>query len=189
METWLLVSSILLWIVVLVNLVLTLALVRRVNGSAEATLETGPTPGEKAPDFTATALTGETVTLSDYARHSVAFVFVAPDCQPCHETIPQLRELAPGAHEAGTDLVLVCSGTRTETEKLVHNLDIQLPVLIAPRAENAFFETYKIMMTPSFCLLDTQSIVQDSGHPGPENRSWKRLTQLWGRQPLLLESK
>lgn len=181
METWLFVSSLLLWVVVLLNLVLTLALVRRINsasGSSPA-IETGPPVGEKAPDFTATTLTGETVTLTDYAGHATTFLFVAPQCQPCHELI---KTLSLQAREVSSELALVCNGSRQEAETLARELDIHLPLLLAPRSENPFFESYKISATPSYCSLDEQGVVQAKGIPGPEERHWQNLTEVWSKE-------
>ena len=181
MVAWLLVSSFLLWIIVLLNLVLTLALVRRVNGASGSSpdIETGPPVGEKAPDFAATTLTGETVTLADYAGHPMTFLFVAPHCQPCHELI---KALSPWAREARSELVLVCNGSQQEAETMARELNIHLPMLLAPRSENAFFETYKISATPSYCSLDKQGVVHARGIPGPSQRYWQKLTEAWDRE-------
>jgi methylamine dehydrogenase accessory protein MauD len=183
-EQFLLISSLLLWVVVLLNLVLTLALIRRVNASPgqSLTVETGPTIREKAPDFSATTLDGETVTLSRYAGKATTFVFVAPYCQPCHELLPSLKTLTP---QADAELVLVSDGSLKETQEMIREKDIQLPVLIAPREENPFLGMYNISMTPSYCSLDEQGVVLSAGHPGSANRQWQRLTAQWGKQTAL----
>lgn len=181
METWLLVSSVLLWLVLLFNLVLTLALVRRVNTFTRASsrIETGPPVNEQAPDFAATPLTGETVTLATYAGHAMTFLFVAPNCQPCHEL---LKTLSSQARDASSELTLVCNGTRQEAEALTRDLDLHLPLLLAPRTENPFFETYRIAATPSYCALDEQGIVRAKGIPGRDDRFWQKLVETWSKE-------
>lgn len=84
MESILIISSILLWVVVLLNLLLTLGLARRIRNAAFPVMESLKI-GQKAPDFSALTLQGKTVTLADYAGHAAAFVFVSPDCKPCRE--------------------------------------------------------------------------------------------------------
>src|SRR5436190_12896618 len=126
MELFIPVSVILLWIVVLLNLVLTLALIRRVNTKESNELqamETGPKVGEKAPPFTAVTLEGNTVTLADYVGRLVTFVFVSPNCQPCRELLPTLKTLASSAREEGTELVLICDGPMEETRGMAQQFD------------------------------------------------------------------
>lgn len=96
------VNLVLLWIVVLLNLLLIIALIRRFNRistqlSAFTDIDVGLEKGSQAPDFQAEMLTGETVTLADYARKAVSFIFISPHCSPCLEKIPTLNALAPKA--------------------------------------------------------------------------------------------
>src|SRR5690348_1026265 len=107
METGLVVSSAVLWLVVLLNLLLTLALVRRVNASPRTVPQERLKTGEPAPDFTAHTLDGELVSRSTYAELKVAFVFISTHCGPCREIMPQLVPLGPKAAQAGVELVLV----------------------------------------------------------------------------------
>jgi methylamine dehydrogenase accessory protein MauD len=189
MENVLLVSSLLLWIVVLLNLVLTLALIRRVNtigGRSTPDVKVGPPAGEKAPDFQANTLTGETVALSAYAGHPTTFVFLAPGCGPCRELLPSLKALAPQAREAGAELVLVSDGTLEATRALGKEMEQDLPVLVAPRKENAFFDAYQITMTPSYCSLDEQGMVLEAGYPSPQSQQWQTLTTGWSQRAAVL---
>lgn len=106
METILIISSILLWVMVLLNMLLTLGLARRIRNAAFPLMESLKI-GQKAPDFSAPTLQGKTMTLADYAGHPTAFVFISPHCTPCREELPHLRDLAPKAKGFGAELVLV----------------------------------------------------------------------------------
>ncbi|MDW8326619.1 MAG: TlpA disulfide reductase family protein [Anaerolineales bacterium] len=163
METLLLFSSLLLWVLVLLNLLLTLGLARRMR-AAFPRLETLKV-GQRAPDFTARTLNGETVTLAAYARRPVAFVFVSPDCQPCREALPRLQELRSQAQQFGVELILVSDAAEDKTLSFVEGLADGLPVLVAPRERTSFLSDYKAMGTPSYCLLDAQGKVRAAG-PG-----------------------
>ncbi|QBD75487.1 TlpA family protein disulfide reductase [Ktedonosporobacter rubrisoli] len=191
MEGFLLASTILLWVVVLVNLLLTLALIRRVNTAEpvrrSVDMQTGPAVGSQAPDFSANTLDGQQMSLDSYAGHPTALVFVGPGCQPCHELIPSLKLLAAQAKEAGAELVLVSNGPRDETEKMARDLAIELPILIAPKTENSFLTLYNISMTPSYCSLDEHGVVLGAGHPDPHDAHWQELTSGWSRQESLVE--
>ena len=96
MEPILVVSSILLWLMVLFNLLLTVALIRRAAAKQPGfATENVPTLeiGSQAPDFTAETLDGEAMTLDDYAGKSIALIFVSPTCKPCLNKLPELHEL------------------------------------------------------------------------------------------------
>lgn len=182
METILVVSSILLWLVVLLNLLLTFGLVRRFN--AEHRIVTTPHQvglkiGELAPNFTAPTLRGEMVTLSTYAGRKVVFVFISAHCDPCHEILPDLQSLGPKAARAGVEFVLVSSNDMEETRTLVEKEHIRLPVLVAPRSTTSFFEDYKATEVPSYCLVNEQGSIQSSGHPYQGWEAWKTLTNSW----------
>ncbi|HEY4691675.1 MAG TPA: peroxiredoxin family protein [Anaerolineae bacterium] len=161
METILVLSSILLWVMVLLNLLLTLGLARRMRvtfprmGSLKV--------GQRAPDFTAQTLKGETVTLATYAGRAVAFVFVSPDCKPCREELPRLAGLRPKAEQFGVELLLVSDADEDKTLSFVEGTVDGLPVLVAPRERNPFFSDYKAMGTPSYCLIDAHGKVRVAG--------------------------
>lgn len=186
MELILVVSSVLLWIVVLFNLLLTVAVIRR--GSARpsgfdmvyaTTLEIGA----QAPDFIAETLDGENVSMATYAGQAVAFIFVSPICSPCLEKIPILNTLGPQAKMAGVELVLVNIADRAQTKTFVKEHDIRLPILVAPKEINPFITDYKVVRTPFFCLIDKESKVRSTGFLGGDD--WNRLAEEWNIVPAL----
>ncbi len=177
MEQLLIGSSVLLWIVVLCNLLLTLALVRRVNDGRVSQTREGRKEGEIAPDFTAETLSGEKVTLATYAQQEVAFIFIAPTCRPCREALPRYDALRKKAVQSGVEIVLVSRGEMEQTRGLVEEYGIQLPVLVAPEGRNPFMENYKLSMTPSYCLINGQGRVRSSGYPNLNGGIWKQFAE------------
>lgn len=161
MESILVVSSFLLWVLVLLNLLLTLGLARRMR-AAFPKIEFLKV-GQAAPDFTAQTLEGETVTLSTYAQRAIAFVFISPDCKPCLDELPRLEGLRPKARQFGAELVLVSDANAAKTQSFVEEHRLDLPILIAPRENNPFFVDYKAMGIPFYCLVDAQGKVQATG--------------------------
>jgi peroxiredoxin len=179
MQPLLVTNSVLLWIVVLLNLLLTIALIRRFHQiSAFADMDVGLKKGSRAPDFQAETLTGETVTLADYARKAVSFIFISPHCGPCLEKIPTLNALASKAKQAGVDILLVnTDGDKAETAAFVEKHNVTLPVLIASSESNSFASDYKAAATPSYCVLNQNGHVEAAGMFGP---GWeKELMQTW----------
>lgn len=183
MNDVLLISSVLLWLVVVFNLLLTFALIRRLNANpqtaAPAQREKGLPAGQPAPDFTAETLTGETVTRATYAGRNLALLFVSPTCGPCREALPAYEALQPAAARAGVILLLVSTADAAQTRAFADELHLRLPILVAPAPSNTFSRDYRIPGTPSYCLVDAAGIVQSAGYPSLEWGEWKALAESW----------
>jgi peroxiredoxin len=171
MERLLIVSSVLLWLLVLFNLLLTLALVRRIGGQAAALKL-----GQRAPAFEATDLRGQKVSLATYAGRSLALLFVAPHCGPCREELPRLQAVGPQARRAGVELVLVSVASHDETQTFARDNGIDLPILVAPQESNPFMKDYKARGTPYYCVVGPQGRVQAVGFLDAE---WRALADSW----------
>lgn len=175
----LIISSALLWVVVLFNLLLTLALVRQRSASARSRDTSWLKVGQQAPQFTARTLDGKTVSLATYAGRPVTFLFISPDCEPCREGLPKYQALYPKAEQSGIQLVLVSLVDKKKTQGFVSKFNLQLPIIVAPQDNNPFMKDYKITETPSYCLLDVQGKVLSTG-PSTEWGTWRALTSSWG---------
>jgi peroxiredoxin len=179
LETSLLASSILLWVLTLANLLLTLALIRRVNAGTRSSGEQRLKVGTAAPDFTASTLQGETITRATCAGRNVAFLFISPSCQPCRDMLPTFEALGPKAARSGVDLVLVSNAEHEATSALADQFHLRLPVLVAPLSTNPFARDYLSTTTPSYCLVNEQGKVQSAGYPSLEWGEWKTLVESW----------
>lgn len=167
----LVISSVLLWIIVLVNVLLTIALIRRLNQMSSMTFpdDEGLAKGTPAPDFTAETLTGEMVTLAHYAHKVVSFIFISPTCGPCVEKLPTMNDLATTARQAGVELVLVSTdGEKAAMAALVQKHHVTVPLLFAPLDHNPFARDYKAESTPFYCQLNQDGSVESSGFFGPD---------------------
>jgi peroxiredoxin len=120
-------------------------------------------------------LQGITKTLADYVGQAVALLFVSPTCQPCRERLPMLQKAAVEARASGVEFVLVSDGSLEETRTWHQEVDVQLPVLIATRGQNPFFQDYQITSTPTFCLLGPDGKVRGTGIIGLNFERWKLL--------------
>ncbi len=174
METSLVISSVLLWLIVLANVFLTLALIRRFNRTGQS-VEVGLKAGTAAPDFTAQTLQGVTKTLADYQERAIVLIFVSPTCQPCRERLPMLQKTAVEARADGVEFLLVSGGALEETRAWGQEADIQLPLLVATQNQNPFFKDYQITSTPTFCLLGVDGKVHGSNIVGGNLEDWKKL--------------
>jgi peroxiredoxin len=163
MEAILIVSSGLLWVVVLFNLLLTFALIRRLSRSPT----TAPHPYEglallqsfdPAPDFRLESLDGKTMTLASYRGRFVAFIFFNLGCTTCMAELPQFEALAAEAEERGLELVLVnTADSRKAVESFFQSRPQKLPVLLG--ASSSIINDYKVPGVPFFCVVNHEGRV------------------------------
>ena len=188
METLLIISSVLLWIIVLGNLLLTLTVIRRVTAGSPGERPTlaGLRVGAVAPPFSARTLDGQTRTLDDSAGRVTAMAFVAPGCRPCREFLPTLGKVDP---QGTAELLLICDGDEEQTRTLMEPLALIVPVLLAPQKDNFLFQDYQVHGTPAYYLLDERGHVQASGRPGEHDPQWRRLMEAWTSQRSLTEGR
>jgi peroxiredoxin len=181
----LVISSILLWIVVLINLGLTLMLLRRARVHAQPSFTTPEMPpfltvGAPAPEFTAQTLSGDIVTRASYTGQPVTFLFISTDCSPCHDSLSRFVMTQTHAAGAGEACVLICDDDAANTQRLVNDYRITTPILVAPSQEgNTFLSDYNVAGTPFFCSIDAQGRVRASGYPSHGFPEWDALIASW----------
>ncbi len=167
MQSFLVISSVLLWVVVLFNLLLTMAVVRKTSqlDITENHIEKIETlkAGDLAPDFVAINLDGIGVSLADYSGKNVAFIVVSSSCSPCLEKITEVEKLLPKAQNAGVEVVFVSIDDLPTAKTYFKGLNIVSQAIVASAAENTFIEDYKVLGTPYFCLVDGQGVILDAG--------------------------
>lgn len=188
MERWLIASSILLWSVMLLNLLLTLALIRRLNRGEARVSMIGLEPGQSVPDFVAETLGGRKVTLADFERHTILLIFISPSCSACIENLPGYEALATKAKQDGIETTLISFANAEATQNLMEKYNLHLPVLFALE-NNPLREDYKIRGWPSFLLIDSKGKVQAAGYMPTDYDHWKKLAKFKLKEHLLLAPK
>jgi len=181
MQLPIIISSILLWIVVLLNFFLTLALVRRINNMGNNNVQRmiTLTVGQDAPDFEAETLKGERVTLADYSGNFLVLVFVSPTCGHCRKAIPGLENLESKIQKSGNKLIIVIDSEIAEAQAYVQENNITSPVLVALPA-NHFLQDYKIDGVPMYVIVNPEGKVKASGVIDDPN--WKELSDKWEKK-------
>lgn len=183
----LVISSLILWVCMFINLGATLTLIKRVKylGSAPsfsnllADISPPLERGAHAPGFVAETLEGSEIELADYSGTKVAFVFVTLDCPPCLDVIPELAASAAGALRAGVELALVVSGSRGDALRYLNDNSISMSILIAPKEENSFFKDYRADATPFYCVVDEEGKVEETGIFTLEMNPWRDRIREW----------
>jgi peroxiredoxin len=121
-------------------------------------------PGAQAPDFKATDLSQQTVTLSQFKGKSVVLLdFWASWCVPCRKSIPHLKTIYNKYHSKGFDIIAVSTDeNRNEWIEAVkqNNTDMWYHILIAEKwpsgtiTSDDIFQNYFNTAIPEQILID-----------------------------------
>jgi thiol-disulfide isomerase/thioredoxin len=155
------VSVLILTTLVVVNLILTLGILRRLRAPAEAGVTTlsGPAVEATLPDvdsepgdFTALTPDGERLTAA-HLTGTTLVGFFATDCASCKELIPRFMDRAlamPGGRER---VLVVIQGDPVVAGKLGGLLNTVARVITEPN-EGQVANAFGVRFFPTVCLLD-----------------------------------
>jgi methylamine dehydrogenase accessory protein MauD len=169
MDTVLLVSNVLLWLVVLFLAFLLLGALRALGllrWQLEQLRATTPSrinrnglkPGTKAPDLALPSAAGPEVSLGDFAGRKVLLVFTQAGCGPCQQVMPELNRLQ-GA--GGLQVLVVNNGDVEATRKWLEEVKPRSPVLVQERFGAS--KRYEVFATPFAFLIDEQGVIRSKG--------------------------
>jgi hypothetical protein len=150
-----------------INLLLTLAVIRRLAeyGRRLAQAAPGPRPfpaaGTKLADFTAASVDGLTVSTEFFEGPTVVGVF-STNCSACHERLSEFTAFLNTAKPERALALVV--GDRPEAEELSGRLPGSLPIVIEDR-DGPMSRAFQIPAYPSFYLVDGEVIVAAAGSP------------------------
>jgi methylamine dehydrogenase accessory protein MauD len=169
MNTFLIVSNVALWGVVIVVGFLLLGTLRALGlvqwrlDQLEATRPSrinrdGLKPGRKAPGFTLPRVDGGECSLDDYAGGRVLLVFVQANCQPCHEIAPALNRLQRSGE---LEVLAINSAKPDEAQDWAAEVHAGFPVLVQDRLEIS--KKYQVFATPFAFVIDERGVIASSG--------------------------
>ncbi len=165
------ISTVLLWVLVLLLGFLLLGALRTIEWlrwrveQLEATMpsrvgRSGLRPGKKAPDFTLPSASGGEISLHDYAGRKVLVVFTQTGCGACGEIVPELNRL----ERDEVRVLVVNRGTPEETRKWAAKTGARCPVLAQEGLDLA--RRYEVFATPFAFLVNEQGVVVSKGIVG-----------------------
>lgn len=134
----------------------------------------GLPPGQPAPAFSAPSLNGETRTLHHYRGQKVLLLFIAAH-KVCRIYLPLYLSQLTDAVAIGLAIVCVSADELERTRAFSEELHLTVPVLVAPREQNAFLDDYHVSGTPAYCLLDEQGLVLATGSLSEHDLAWQKL--------------
>ncbi len=168
METFLIVSNILLWIVIVaVSVALYLSirqigiLHERIAPAGALMNDKGPTVGTLAPEFTFIDLMGKKVQIggkNPQGRNTLLF-FLSPDCPVCKKMIPVIQSLAR-SEMGSTDIILMSDGDLDEHKLFVEKMKLQNFKYALSREVGMRFGVGKL---PYAVLIDETGTIRSKG--------------------------
>jgi thiol-disulfide isomerase/thioredoxin len=148
----------------LLNLVLTVGVIRRLRGEGASTMVDGdgvevtPNVGDEIGDFLTSTVDGEPVSRASMAGTLVAFL--SPTCPPCRAAVPDLVRYAdgPGAGQ----VTAVVTGDEHEVASLVSTLG---PVarVITEEPFGPVSTAFAVRSFPTFCRVTGDATVAAVG--------------------------
>ncbi|MUL40258.1 redoxin domain-containing protein [Streptomonospora sp. PA3] len=157
--------------VALLNLLLTMAVVRRLRqlaeqpaarGSAGPELEEVPA-GSPVPSFRSRTLPGEPVTSESLLGRETVFAFFDTGCSVCKSAIPKLLAHAAEKRLTPGQVVVVVGDQGGESGEYTGRLDGAATVILEPRL-GPVAQAFGIQGVPAFVRADARGTVVTSGN-------------------------
>lgn len=128
------------------------------NDEAKASRNAGLlTAGEIAPDFSATTITGEEFTLSDYRGKKILLDFSFVGCGGCELAMKEFNH--PDFKLPDNMVGVYLSHLNTTAEIKKHFADKGMPFLAIPKAERPN-KDYGVYLYPTFFVIDEQGVIE-----------------------------
>ncbi|HLU33866.1 MAG TPA: redoxin domain-containing protein [Natronosporangium sp.] len=150
-----------LWVVVLLNLLLTYALIRRVGAGAGEPPLGGLEAGTTVPEFEAETPDGRRLSRRDLGeRRALVLGFFSPTCSACTHHLPDFGTFSKRAQEKGVQAVAVVDGDAAQSEELRASLPAGTTTLLAPRNSNPLLDAFQVSAYPSYTVVRADGTVE-----------------------------
>ena len=169
MNTFLLISSIALWLLILPLGFLLVGALRAIGlltwrlDYQEATRPSRPgrnglRRGTKAPDFSLPNIEGWDVALHDFAERKVLLVFVQTGCAPCESIARHLNWVAD---DGAVQVLVVNNADRESARQWGGDVLPRFPVLL--QDQFSLSRRYEVFATPFAFLIDEKGVITSRG--------------------------
>jgi len=157
-----------LWVIVIVEAILILALARQIGllherlGTGGARImNAGPAIGQTARELDTTDVNGQRVTLGTGRNKRTLLLFISTGCSTCAALMPRLRKLAQDERD-NLEIKLIAFGTSLEAAQRYiaeHRLDNLIPFVTS---DDIAFQ-YQVTIAPYGVVVDRIGIVRSKG--------------------------
>ncbi|SCF01451.1 redoxin domain-containing protein [Micromonospora chokoriensis] len=160
-------------IICLLNLLLTVAVIRRLREHTELINRTGQQfpeqqdltrqPGAQVDEFRVTTVDDRALTRDDL-RDGMLVAFFSPRCPSCEEQKPAFLDYAgamPGGRE---NVVAVVLGSPEEVAGLVAQLEQVAQIVLEANVDGAMSSAFDLRGYPAFCLMGQDAVLAATGY-------------------------
>jgi methylamine dehydrogenase accessory protein MauD len=162
------VSHGLLWVVVIVQGILLLALARqigllheRLEPSGARIMNVGPQIGQPLPSFEATDIHDRHISLGGERSKRTLLLFISTGCADCAALLPYLKQLARSERDT-LEVVLVAFQTSLATAQQYvdkHALDASLSLIVS----DELAVRYQVTIAPYALMVDRAGVLRSKG--------------------------
>jgi peroxiredoxin len=121
-------------------------------------------PGQRAPDFSLTSLSGEPVKLSDYSGQVVLINMWATWCPPCKAEMPTIDQYYQAHRDDGFVVLAVNSQEKADSvNSFIQDSGFTFPVLLDDQA--TVMDQYNVLGLPTSFIISRDGTIQHT-HTG-----------------------
>jgi len=161
-------SDVIIGLLLLANIALTLAVVRRQNEQSRLLTQSvsdrgepaalDVLPGDQIGDFAATTVDGRAVSRTDL-RGSTLIAFMAPGCPSCEYSLPEFVSRAATAPRGRDQVIAVVLGKSLGVAPMRELLNPVAHVLTEEQDKGPLARAFGVAALPAFALLDGDTMV------------------------------
>jgi methylamine dehydrogenase accessory protein MauD len=165
-----------LWLVVLVQMGLLLALYRQVGivylGSRSARARDGLDLLRKAPEWEADDHSGARVSSITTRGRPLLLVFAEPNCGPCQQLMPELKTFTD-RHREELAVVVVGAADDRVNRQMADRYLLDAPVV--SQANRTLSSLFKVSATPFIYFIDEQGVIRAKGIANTQEQLEKKF--------------
>ncbi|WP_433189735.1 peroxiredoxin family protein [Actinoallomurus sp. CA-150999] len=162
-------------VITALNLVLTVAVVRRWrarlgappaarhHGHDHGDPELGIAPGDRMPEFTATTADGATVTRDELAGRPALIAFLSLDCSSCDDSVPEFAEHARRVRDAGGQVLATVVGVDAAGSELAARLAGVADHVVPEFLDSPVGAAFKVRFYPGFAHYGPDGVATAAG--------------------------
>ncbi|MFF5335749.1 TlpA family protein disulfide reductase [Streptomyces sp. NPDC013181] len=150
--------------VTVLNLLLTLAVIRRLRKHEEerrqnfVPLDSGPETGAPLPAFTAVTVGGEPVSAEALTGRQAALTFLSTDCSACVTAVKDLPEFARRTGMDAAQMLVVIAGDTADARRMAEPL-AGIATVVVEETGGPLSALYSIRATPTTVMTDPDGTV------------------------------